>query len=81
MYAGVDCGTQSTKVVIVDTAQGVIGEASHARRLDEGEGGRREQHPAEWVEALCSAFEDAIIQAKVDPCHRRVRSAARHGRT
>ncbi len=67
MYAGVDCGTQSTKVVIVDTEQGVIGEASHAHRLDEGEGGRREQHPAEWVEALCSAFEDAVAQAKIDP--------------
>ncbi|TDX31435.1 xylulokinase [Modicisalibacter xianhensis] len=67
MYAGVDCGTQSTKVVIVDTAQGVIGEASHAHRLDEGEGGRREQHPEEWIEALRSAFADAVEQAKIDP--------------
>lgn len=29
LYAGIDCGTQGTKVVIVDSAQGVIlGEGS-----------------------------------------------------
>ena len=53
MYIGVDCGTQSTKVVVVDVERGVIlGEASRPHRLDEGENGRREQAPSEWLAAL-----------------------------
>ena len=40
MYIGVDCGTQSTKVVVVDVERGVIlGEGSRPHRLDEGEQG------------------------------------------
>lgn len=42
MWVGVDCGTQSTKVVIVDPACGSIvaqGQRSHA--LQEGANGRR----------------------------------------
>ena len=57
MYIGVDCGTQSTKVVVVDVERGaILGEASCPHRLDEGENGRREQAPAEWLAALKGAF-------------------------
>lgn len=64
MYIGVDCGTQSTKVVVVDVERGVIlGEGSRPHRLDEGEHGRREQAPAEWLAALKGAFFQAIERA------------------
>ncbi|MCL5426505.1 MAG: xylulokinase [Gammaproteobacteria bacterium] len=66
MYIGVDCGTQSTKVVVVDVERGVIlAEASCPHRLDEGENGRREQAPAEWLAALKGAFFAALDKAGV----------------
>lgn len=67
MYIGVDCGTQSTKVVVVDVEQGLIrGEASRPHHLDEGEHGRREQAPSEWLSALKGAFFEALERAGVD---------------
>ncbi|SJN15076.1 Xylulose kinase [Halomonas citrativorans] len=67
MYIGVDCGTQSTKVVVVDVERGVIlGEASRPHRLDEGENGRREQAPSEWLAALKGAFFSALERAGVN---------------
>lgn len=67
MYIGVDCGTQSTKVVVVDVEQGLIrGEASRPHHLDEGEHGRREQAPSEWLAALKGAFFEALERAGVD---------------
>lgn len=66
MYIGVDCGTQSTKVVVVDIERGMIlAEASRAHRLDEAENGRREQAPAEWLAALKGAFFAALDKAGV----------------
>jgi xylulokinase len=67
MYIGVDCGTQSTKVVVVDVDGGrVLGEASRPHRLDEGEGGRREQDPGQWIEALRGALGEAVARADLD---------------
>ncbi|MGM0544124.1 MAG: FGGY family carbohydrate kinase [Pseudomonadota bacterium] len=66
MSIGVDCGTQSTKVVVVDVEEGLIrGEASR-HHLDEGEHGRREQAPSEWLTALKGAFFEALERAGVD---------------
>ncbi|MGO2240133.1 MAG: xylulokinase [Halomonas sp.] len=66
MYIGVDCGTQSTKVVVVDVERGgILAEASCPHRLDEGENGRREQAPAEWLAALKGAFFAALERAGV----------------
>ncbi|MFG6666317.1 xylulokinase [Halomonas sp. HNIBRBA4712] len=67
MYIGVDCGTQSTKVVVLDVDKGrILGEASRAHRLEEGPNGRREQAPAEWLAAFRGAFFEAIERAGVD---------------
>ncbi|MDU6390497.1 MAG: FGGY family carbohydrate kinase, partial [Pantoea sp.] len=67
LYAGIDCGTQGTKVVIVDSEQGVIlGEGSAAHRLISDSSGRREQQAAWWIEALVDAFQQAVSQAGVD---------------
>lgn len=67
MYLGVDCGTQSTKVVVVDVEDGrILGEANRPHRLDEGAGGRREQAPADWVAAFRGAFGDAVERSGID---------------
>ncbi len=57
LYAGIDCGTQGTKVVIIDDQQGTIlgsGSAPHAM-LSDGQG-KREQHAEWWITALIAAF-------------------------
>lgn len=67
LFAGIDCGTQGTKVVIVDSEQGVIlGEGSAAHRLISDSNGRREQEAEWWIEALVDAFQQALNNAGVD---------------
>lgn len=66
MYIGVDCGTQSTKVVVVDVDAGsILGEASRPHTLHEEANGRREQDPAEWLAAFRGAFTDAVASAGI----------------
>ncbi|WP_111412604.1 xylulokinase [Billgrantia lactosivorans] len=66
MYIGVDCGTQSTKVVVVDVeGETILAEASRPHRLVEGASGRREQAPEEWLEAFRGAFEEAMGRAGI----------------
>lgn len=66
LYAGIDCGTQGTKVVIVDSEQGIIlGEGSEAHRLISDSNGRREQQAEWWIEALIGAFHQAVTNASV----------------
>ncbi|QOR38207.1 xylulokinase [Billgrantia diversa] len=67
MYIGVDCGTQSTKVVVVDIdGEAILGEASRPHHLEEGENGRREQEPDEWIAAFRGAFEEAVNRAGIE---------------
>ena len=68
MYAGIDCGTQSTKVVLFDERKGAViarGQAEH--QLDSREDGTREQDPNDWLEALKRAFAQALSSGRVDP--------------
>src|SRR2546428_4546119 len=61
VFLGVDCGTQSTKVVLRDQEDGVvvaIGRASH--ELIARDDGTREQDPAWWIEAFRTAVRDAV---------------------
>ena len=60
-YLGVDCGTQSTKVVLRDPGSGqvlAIGRATHD--LIERDDGTREQDPSWWIESLRVAVRDAV---------------------
>ncbi|GAA0569555.1 xylulokinase [Halomonas salifodinae] len=67
MYIGVDCGTQSTKVVVVDVdGARILGEASRPHVLSEGGNGRREQDPADWLTAFRGAFLEAVDRAGID---------------
>ena len=65
LVAGVDCSTQSTKVVVVDADSGEIvglGQASHAVT---GTGGARETHPDVWWEALRAAVAQTGLAGEV----------------
>jgi xylulokinase len=56
LVAGVDCSTQSTKVVVIDAETGEIVGRGQASHTVSGIGGARETHPDVWWEALLSAL-------------------------
>ena len=62
-----DCGTQSTKVVLRDPATGAVvavGRAPH--ELIERDDGTREQDPAWWIDALRTSVRDAMRGERFD---------------
>jgi len=68
MFVGIDCGTQSTKVVIFDVTLGKViarGQAPHA--LVSSSDGTKEQDPNWWITALSSAMQQALQTGDVDP--------------
>jgi xylulokinase len=56
LVAGVDCSTQSTKVVLIDPESGDIVAQAQAPHTVTGEGGARETDPENWWDALRSAL-------------------------
>ncbi|EFF0761898.1 xylulokinase, partial [Escherichia coli] len=60
-YAGIDCGTQGTKVIIIEPETSTIfGTGSAPHPLIAGSNGRREQNVNWWTDALCLAFKQAV---------------------
>jgi xylulokinase len=56
LVAGVDCSTQSTKVVVVDAASGAVVRAAHAPHPD-----GTEVHPAAWEHAWTAATAGGLL--------------------
>src|SRR5437016_11667928 len=66
LLLGIDSGTQSTKVVVVDARDGKV-VASAAQEYDLIAGlppGAKEQHPYTWRDATASGIRRALRQAK-----------------
>ncbi|KAB0507737.1 xylulokinase [Pseudomonas moorei] len=67
LFLGIDCGTQGTKAIILDAVSGrVLGQGAAAHKLISGANGRREQDPAQWLDALTLATRRALLAANVD---------------
>src|SRR3954462_10636648 len=66
LLIGIDSGTQSTKVVVVDSRDGkVLASAAQAYDLiPDLPPGAKEQHPHTWREATGSAIRQSLRQAK-----------------
>src|SRR5699024_7611092 len=65
--AGVDCSTQSTKVLVVDVSNGEVvatGKAAHA--VDSSADGKSETHPDVWWDALREALAMTGRAADID---------------
>jgi D-xylulose kinase len=63
-FLGIDCGTQSTKALLVDAdtlAPLAVGRATH--ELISRDDGTREQHPDWWLSALQDATREALAAA------------------
>jgi xylulokinase len=66
LVIGIDSGTQSTKVLVVDATTGkVAGEASRAYGLLTGlPPGAKEQHPQTWRDATTQSMREALKKAR-----------------
>jgi xylulokinase len=66
LFLGIDSGTQSTKVLVVEARKGaVVGEAAQAYGLIPGlPPGAKEQHPHTWRDAAARAIRAALKQAR-----------------
>ena len=66
LLLGIDSGTQSTKVLVVDARDGkVLASAAEAYELIPGlPPGAKEQHPHAWRDATANAIRGALRQAK-----------------
>ncbi|EBX5888660.1 xylulokinase [Salmonella enterica subsp. enterica] len=68
LYAGIDCGTQGTKVIIINPESGsILGTGSAPHKLITDSNGRREQFVHWWTDALCIAFKQAVSKAGISP--------------
>ena len=66
LFIGIDSGTQSTKVLVIEARHGrVVGEAARAYGLiPRLPPGAKEQHPHTWRDAAAQAIQAALKQAK-----------------
>ena len=63
LVAGVDCSTQSTKVVVVDVDDGVVVAEGHAPHDVHSGDGRSESHPSTWWHAFDAAMPALAVDA------------------
>ncbi|MCU1742110.1 MULTISPECIES: xylulokinase [Pseudomonas] len=67
LYLGIDCGTQGTKAIVLDTVSGqVLGQGSAPHDMISGANGRREQDTGQWLDAFVQATRQALAAAAVD---------------
>jgi xylulokinase len=57
MYLGIDLGTSAVKTILVDDAQRVIANRSHALTIDVPRPGWAEQDPAAWITAVFATLD------------------------
>ncbi|HZI77322.1 MAG TPA: FGGY family carbohydrate kinase, partial [Gemmatimonadales bacterium] len=69
LIIGIDSGTQSTKVLVIDARNGkVVGSASRTYDLiPDLPPGAKEQHPHLWRDAAGAALRQALRDAKASP--------------
>lgn len=68
LFLGIDCGTQGSKVLIVDRGKrAIVAEAYATHELIEDNLGKREQEPQWWIAAIATAIKTALQSAKLNP--------------
>jgi xylulokinase len=58
MYLGIDLGTSSVKVVLMNDQQTILASSSQPLVVSRPHSGWSEQHPADWVSATSQALDD-----------------------
>ena len=63
MFLGIDCGTQGTKALLIDSEGVALGRGYSPHALIERESGAREQDPQWWIDALRTSVKQALTEA------------------
>jgi xylulokinase len=66
LVAGVDCSTQSTKVIVVESETGEIVGTGRAQHTVTGSGGARETHPDVWWDAFLGALGQTGLAGQIE---------------
>lgn len=65
LVAGLDLGTSSAKLVVLDADGRLVAEASHAYPTTTTPGGVSEQDPEHWWEAACAVLRDCGVADRI----------------
>ncbi|MFW0754294.1 xylulokinase [Pseudomonas sp. H11T01] len=66
LFLGIDCGTQGTKAIVLDSVSGkVLGQGAAVHSMISGANGRREQDTDQWLGALMLSTRRALQDANV----------------
>lgn len=65
---GVDLGTSSVKIIVVNTKGEIVASVSHELELIQEQSGYNEQDPIKWYEAICSSMKTMIHSGKLNNC-------------
>jgi xylulokinase len=68
MYIGIDLGTSSIKIVLVDYCDNVIEFASRSITTERASSGHSEQDPNNWFQALVDGFDELSAKAEKAMC-------------
>ena len=68
MYIGIDLGTSSIKIVLVDHYDNVIEFASRSITTERPSIGYSEQNPNDWFQALVDCFDELSVKAEKAMC-------------
>ncbi len=80
IYLGVDCGTQSLKVLAWDPERGAAASVARSYGLIEGlPPGHKEQHPSEWIRALEACLDELRTQVPLGEVRAIGVSGQQHG--
>src|SRR5688500_18552773 len=64
-FLGIDCGTGSTKALLLDAEEGsVVGVAASANELETRPDGTSEQHPLDWIRSLTEAVGAVVAESQ-----------------
>ena len=58
MFIGIDLGTSSVKMILVDNEQNIIATSSSPLTVQNPKDGYSEQNPKEWIDATIKCLED-----------------------
>ena len=67
-YIGIDLGTSSVKLVLMDTAGHIIANVSKSYPIDYPKAGWSEQNPYDWYDACMEGMKELVVSALVDRC-------------
>ena len=69
MFIGIDLGTSSIKMILIDQNQRILATANSSLSVQYPKDGFSEQNPQEWINSTMECFEALKLKKPKDPCY------------